>query len=138
MKATGITQAATHDPRLRVKIATDLRARLHAGDITAGTTLPITTLAQEWGASRETVRKALRTLENDGLIRRYPRYGYRVPPQPAPPAPTGPGKAAANQPPAQLTPLLDQIDKTVDQLLEEITALKQITAAARPYLHKTP
>jgi hypothetical protein len=73
MKATGITQAATHDPRLHVKIATDLRARLHAGDITAGTTLPITTLAQEWGASRETVRKALRTLENDGLIRRYPR-----------------------------------------------------------------
>jgi DNA-binding GntR family transcriptional regulator len=141
MKATEMTETAsvTHDPRLHVQIATDLRAKLRTGNITAGTTLPITSLAREWGASRETVRKALRTLENDGLIRRYPRYGYRVPPQQAPPAPenepqprqaaTDPGKAASHEQPMQLKPLLDQIDKTVDQLLEEITALKAIAAA---------
>jgi DNA-binding GntR family transcriptional regulator len=65
-----------------IRIATDLRGKLHAGTITAGTTLPMKSLARKWGASRNTVRKALRTLESDGLIKRYPRYGYRVLPAP--------------------------------------------------------
>jgi DNA-binding GntR family transcriptional regulator len=80
--------SATHDPRLYIRIATDLRARLTAGTIAAGTTLPMNSLARQWRASRNTVRKALRTLENDGLIKRYPAYGYRV----LPPAATTPDK----------------------------------------------
>jgi DNA-binding GntR family transcriptional regulator len=75
--------SATWDPRLYVRIATDLRARLHAATITAGATLDIGRLASQWGVSRETARKALRTLENDGLIRRYPGHGYRALPAPA-------------------------------------------------------
>jgi DNA-binding GntR family transcriptional regulator len=71
---------------MHVQISTDLRARLHAGTIPAGTTLPMNSLARQWQASRNTVRKALRTLENDGLIKRYPAYGYRV----LPPAATAP------------------------------------------------
>ena len=70
--------ASTHDPRLHVQIRTHLHARLLAGTIPAGTPLPINDLARQWGASRETVRKALRALENYGLIKCYPHYGYRV------------------------------------------------------------
>jgi DNA-binding GntR family transcriptional regulator len=80
------TPSVAYDPRLHVQISTDLRARLHAGTIPAGTTLPMNSLARQWGASRNTVRKALRTLQNDGLIKRYPAYGYRV----LPPAATTP------------------------------------------------
>ena len=54
-------------------------------------------LARQWGASRNTVRKALRTLENDGLIKRYPTYGYRV----LPPAATAP--ATQKDPPDDST-----------------------------------
>lgn len=82
--------SATGDPRLYVRIAADLRARLHAATVAAGATLDIGCLACEWQVSRETVRKALRTLENDGLIRCYPGHGYRVLPLPAtPPAREG-------------------------------------------------
>ena len=80
------TVSATYDPRLYVQIAAGLRARLRTGAITTGTALPMNHLARQWGASRNTVRKALRTLESDGLIRRYPHYGYRV----MPPADTTP------------------------------------------------
>jgi DNA-binding GntR family transcriptional regulator len=71
------------DPRLYVRIATDLRARLHASTVTPGITLDVGHLARQWQASRNTVSKALRTLENDGLIRRYPGHGYRPLPPPA-------------------------------------------------------
>jgi DNA-binding GntR family transcriptional regulator len=38
--------------------------------------VPVAPLAREWRASRQTVRKALRVLETEGLIRRYPGIGY--------------------------------------------------------------
>ncbi|MCW2930195.1 MAG: Bacterial regulatory protein gntR family [Actinomycetia bacterium] len=94
------TPSAAYDPRLYVRIATDLRGKLHAGAITAGTTLPITGLARSWGASRETVRKALRALESDGLIRLYPRYGYRVLPAPGTTPATEGTQADGTSPPA--------------------------------------
>jgi DNA-binding GntR family transcriptional regulator len=75
---TAETASDAYDPRLYVQIAADLRAKLRTGAVTAGTTLPMNRLAQQWGASRSTVRKALRTMESDGLIRCYPHYGYRV------------------------------------------------------------
>ena len=39
---------------------------------------PIGDLSQQWGTCRQTVSKALRTLEDEGLIRRYPGHGYIV------------------------------------------------------------
>jgi DNA-binding GntR family transcriptional regulator len=68
----------TADPRIWVRISADLREKLAAGVIAAGDTVPIDPLSREWGTSRATVAKALRTLEGDGLVRRYPGYGYCV------------------------------------------------------------
>ncbi|MCW2933786.1 MAG: hypothetical protein JWM19_4748 [Actinomycetia bacterium] len=89
-----LTASPAYDPRLYVQIATDLRAKLHAGTVTAGTTLHIAHLASQWGTARPTASKALRTLENDGLIRHYPRYGYLVLPQGPPPG-KGPSPVGA-------------------------------------------
>ena len=74
--------SATRDPRKHVKITTDLRGKLDDGTLTADTTLHMGHLARQWGASRNTIKKALTTLANDGLIRCYPGYGYRVLPAP--------------------------------------------------------
>jgi DNA-binding GntR family transcriptional regulator len=66
------------DPRLHVRIASDLRDKLSAGVIAAGDTVSITRVGEEWGVSRQTVAKSLRALERDGLIMRYPGIGYVV------------------------------------------------------------
>jgi DNA-binding GntR family transcriptional regulator len=131
---------------MHVQITTDLRGKLNAGTIPAGTALPMASLAQQWGVCRETVRKALRALENDGLIKRYPQHGYRTLPagsttpategtQPMTPhrqrAATDHEKAVARELAAQLKPALDQIDGKLDTILRQITALKQAAAARR-------
>jgi DNA-binding GntR family transcriptional regulator len=64
------------DPRLWVRIARDLREKLSSGVIVAGDPVSITLLSEQWGASRQTVSRALRALEDDGLVRRYPGHGY--------------------------------------------------------------
>jgi DNA-binding GntR family transcriptional regulator len=66
------------DPRLWVRITEDLRDKLSNGAIIAGDSLSIAQLCEEWGSSRQTASKALRALENDSLIRRYPGVGYFV------------------------------------------------------------
>jgi DNA-binding GntR family transcriptional regulator len=38
----------------------------------------ITTLSQEYGHARQTCAKALRTLEDEGLLTRIPGLGYYV------------------------------------------------------------
>jgi DNA-binding GntR family transcriptional regulator len=38
----------------------------------------ITTLSQQYGHARQTCAKALRTLEEDGLLTRIPGLGYYV------------------------------------------------------------
>jgi len=58
------------------QIAADLREQLSAGTIAVGDPVSITALAQRWGVARRTVANALRTLEADGLLRRYPGLGY--------------------------------------------------------------
>jgi DNA-binding GntR family transcriptional regulator len=78
MSGTTGMSGVEYDPRLWVRIAEDLREKLTSGVIAAGSTVSITPLAEEWGSSRETVAKALRALEGDGLIRRYPGLGYYV------------------------------------------------------------
>jgi DNA-binding GntR family transcriptional regulator len=51
------------------QIASDLRRRITAGEYPAGTRLPsITTLMQEHGVARNTARRALAILEDEGLI----------------------------------------------------------------------
>jgi DNA-binding GntR family transcriptional regulator len=70
------TAEARYDPRLYVRISRDMRDKLAAGVIAAGDAVPVAPLARDWRASRQTVRKALRVLETEGLIRRYPGVGY--------------------------------------------------------------
>jgi len=72
------TTGATTDPRVYVRISEDLRAKLSSGLIAAGDTVPIDPLSREWETSRQTVAQALRVLEADGLLRRYPGVGYYV------------------------------------------------------------
>jgi DNA-binding GntR family transcriptional regulator len=69
---------ATDDPRLYVQITEDLRHQISTGKIEADTTVSITTLTQQWQACRQTVSRALRALEDDGLVKRYPGIGYYV------------------------------------------------------------
>ena len=72
------TTRVVTDPRMYVQITEDLRDKLNSGVIAAGDAVSIGRLSGEWGTTRQTVSKALRTLEADGLLRRYPRYGYYV------------------------------------------------------------
>jgi GntR family transcriptional regulator len=52
-----------------VQLAAILRARIDAGDYAPGRALPSeTTLMQEHGLARETVRKAVRVLRDEGLV----------------------------------------------------------------------
>jgi GntR family transcriptional regulator, transcriptional repressor for pyruvate dehydrogenase complex len=71
---------ATSDPRLYVQITEQLRRKITSGDLKAGVAVSITDITQQWGVSRPTVRKAMRALEGDGLLRRYPGLGYHVQP----------------------------------------------------------
>ena len=67
------------DPRLYIRIAADIRSRIEAGELQAGHPAPsITSLCQQWEVARETAAHALRVLEADGLVRRYPGRGYYI------------------------------------------------------------
>jgi DNA-binding GntR family transcriptional regulator len=83
----------TPDPRIYVRIADDLRQKIRDGVIKSSAPVSITYLSQEWGASRQTVAKALRVLARDGLLCRYPGVGYYVSARTQPaPATTQPGE----------------------------------------------
>ena len=85
------TSTATSDPRLYVRITNDLRHKISTGAITASTRLSALAIAQEWHVHKGTVRKAMRTLEADGLLKHYNGLGYYVLPptqQPDPPHPS--------------------------------------------------
>jgi GntR family transcriptional regulator len=52
-----------------VQLAAILRGRIERGEIAPGRALPSeTTLMQEHGLARETVRKAVRVLRDEGLV----------------------------------------------------------------------
>jgi DNA-binding GntR family transcriptional regulator len=72
--------AGAGDPRIWVRIAADLRARITGGTYPPGQPVPsIKYLSQQWGTDRHTAGKALQLLESEGLLRRYPGpAGYRV------------------------------------------------------------
>ena len=51
------------------QLASILRARIRAGELAPGRALPSeTTLMQEHGIARETARKAVRVLRDEGLV----------------------------------------------------------------------
>ena len=65
-----------------VQLAAILRARIEAGEIPAGRALPSeTTLMQEHGLARETVRKAVRVLRDAGLVQIVQGRGVYVLPE---------------------------------------------------------
>jgi DNA-binding GntR family transcriptional regulator len=67
------------DPRAYIRLAELLRGRIESGELAPGQPAPsITTLTQEHGMARETAAKALRLLEGEGLLVRYPGLGYYV------------------------------------------------------------
>ena len=68
----------TYDPRKYVQITEDLRRKIREGVLKPSAPVSVTYVSQEWGAARQTVTKALRVLERDGLLCRYPGIGYYV------------------------------------------------------------
>ncbi|HEY1000733.1 MAG TPA: winged helix-turn-helix domain-containing protein [Streptosporangiaceae bacterium] len=80
------------DPRAYVRLAARLRREIAEGKLTPGMPTPsITTLSQQYGHARQTCAKALRTLEDEGLLARVPGLGYYVTAtaEPGSPAPQG-------------------------------------------------
>lgn len=67
------------DPRRYTQLAAVLRERITSGELATGDTMPGTRgISDEFGVSIETAQKALRVLEGEGLIRRYPGLPYYV------------------------------------------------------------
>ena len=83
-----------------MRLAARLRREIAEGKLTPGMPTPsITTLSQEYGHARQTCAKALRTLEDEGLLTRVPGLGYYVtgPPSPDPPPSQAPDPAGCPQ-----------------------------------------
>jgi LacI family transcriptional regulator len=65
--------------RASAGLAASLREEISSGRIAAGEFLPTERrLSEEHGLARKTIRRALKTLEGEGLIATVPRRGYRV------------------------------------------------------------
>jgi GntR family transcriptional regulator len=65
-----------------LQLAAILRACIEAGEIPAGRALPSeTTLMGEYGLARETVRKAVRVLRDEGLVQIVQGRGAYVLPE---------------------------------------------------------
>src|ERR1700747_81080 len=76
---TRVSISDESDPRAYVRLAARLRREIAEGKLTPGMPTPsITTLSQQYGHARQTCAKALRTLEDEGLLTRVPGLGYYV------------------------------------------------------------
>ena len=65
------------DPRLYVRMAARLRRQILDGEVPPGQRVPsITALSQEFGCARQTCGKAVRLLEQEGLLTFIPGLGY--------------------------------------------------------------
>jgi len=65
------------DPRLYVRLATRLRRQIVDGEVAPGQRVPsLTVLSHELGCARQTCGKAVRRLEQEGLLRFIPGLGY--------------------------------------------------------------
>jgi hypothetical protein len=76
---TRVSISDESDPRAYVRLAALLRRQIAEGTLAPGMPTPsITTLSQEYGHARQTCAKALRVLEDEGLLVRIPGLGYYV------------------------------------------------------------
>ena len=67
------------DPRKYRQIADEVRDLIAVGKIAVGKPAPsITELVEQHGCARQTAAKALRLLVEEGLLTRYPGFGYYV------------------------------------------------------------
>lgn len=67
------------DPRIYVRVLLHVRGLVHDRTIPPGEPIPtITSLCRRFSCTRQTVSKALRLLEGDGILYRYPGLGYYV------------------------------------------------------------
>ena len=65
------------DPRLYVRLAARLRRQILDGEVALGQRVPsITALSEEFGCARQTCGKAVRLLEQEGLLTFIPGLGY--------------------------------------------------------------
>ena len=78
-EAASTVTSMNDDPRPYMKIAGQLRDQITSGTLTRGTPVPtITTMSRTTGHARQTCGKALRMLEDEGLVTRIPGLGYYV------------------------------------------------------------
>ena len=69
------------DPRKYQQLARELRTAILDGTLPPGHPAPtITELTATYGWGRQTCARALRALEDEGLLNRYPGLGYYVAP----------------------------------------------------------
>jgi GntR family histidine utilization transcriptional repressor len=69
----------SHDPRRYQQIAREVRDLITSGAIMAGQPAPtVTELSARYGTARQTAAKALQLLTDEGLLIRYPGFGYYV------------------------------------------------------------
>jgi DNA-binding GntR family transcriptional regulator len=67
------------DPRPYIRMAARLRRQILAGEVAPGQSVPsLTTLSQEFGHARATCGKAMRLLEQEGLLTFIPGLGYHA------------------------------------------------------------
>ncbi len=67
------------DPRIYLRIAGVLRSRIESGEFASDGKIPsVRTLMQEYEVAYDTAQHAVKTLEAEGLVRRYPGRGYYV------------------------------------------------------------
>ena len=67
------------DPRAYMKLAVLIRDQIASGTLPRGGRLPsIAVLCRQHGHSRQTVGKAMRVLEREGLVYRVPGLGYYI------------------------------------------------------------
>lgn len=66
------------DPRAYMKLAALIRDQVASGELAPGDRLSIRVLCDKMRHSRQTVGKAMRVLEREGLIYRVTGLGYHV------------------------------------------------------------
>jgi len=67
------------DPRAYRRLASMIRREIGEGRLARGQATPsITSLSRDYGHARQTCSKALRMLERERLVARFPGLGYYV------------------------------------------------------------
>lgn len=76
---SGVTDIDPADKRRYMQIALTLSERIASGELPSGAAMPGTrAIKEEFGVSIETAQKALRVLDSEGLIKKYPGLSYYV------------------------------------------------------------